>query len=132
MAVCYLGIGSNLGKRRDNILQALKQLKKTGEIKLEKRSRLYQTDPLGGPKQNKFLNAAVKIRTSLKPLPLLKTLKKIEKDLGRKRGLRFGPRPIDLDILLYGSKIIRQDGLVIPHPRMFEREFVLKPLREII
>lgn len=132
MVVCYLGIGSNLGNRRANIKKALDYLKKTKGIKLEKKSWIYETKPIGGPHQGKFLNAAVKIQTSLSPILLLRTLKKIEKTLGRTKTVRFGPRPIDLDILLYGNKIINQKDLVIPHPRMFEREFVLKPLREII
>jgi 2-amino-4-hydroxy-6-hydroxymethyldihydropteridine diphosphokinase len=78
------------------------------------------------------LNAAIKIKTSLSPASLLKTLKNIEKDLGRRKTLRFGPREIDLDILFYSDRVIKTKNLVVPHPRMFEREFVLKPLREII
>mgnify|MGYP001580373830 CR=1 FL=1 len=132
MVVCYLGIGSNLGNRSKNIKKALDYLAKTKDIKLEKFSRVYETQSQGGPPQCKFLNAAVKIKTSLSPQALLKTLKKIEKDLGRKKTVRFGPREIDLDILLYGDRIIKHNNLVIPHPRMFEREFVLRPLREII
>ncbi len=132
MVVCFLGVGSNLGNRRKNIKKALDYLSKTKGIKIEKSSRIYETEPLGGPTQGKFLNAAIKIKTSLTPALLLKTLKKIEKDLGRKKTVRFGPRHIDLDILFYANKIIKTRNLVIPHPRMFEREFVLKPLREII
>ncbi len=132
MAVCYLGVGSNLGDRRKNIKRALDYLSKTRGIKIEKSSRIYETAPVGGPRQGKFLNAALKIRTSLAPQILLKALKKIEKDLGRRKGVRFGPRTMDLDILLYADKAINTKGLVIPHPRMFEREFVLKPLREIL
>ncbi len=132
MVVCYLGVGSNLGNRRKNIKKALEYLAKTRGIKIEKTSRIYETEPVGGPAQDKFLNAAIKIKTSLTSCLLLKNIKKIEKDLGRKSTVRFGPREIDLDILLYGNKIIKRRGLVIPHPRMFEREFVLKPLREII
>jgi 2-amino-4-hydroxy-6-hydroxymethyldihydropteridine diphosphokinase len=132
MVVCYLGVGSNLGNRRKNIQKALDYLAKIKGIKIEKSSRIYETKALGGPAQRKFLNAAIKIRTSLRPQLLLVTLKKIEKDLGRKPTVRFGPRPIDLDILLYGNKIIKRKNLAIPHPRMFRREFVLRPLREII
>jgi len=132
MAVCYLGIGSNLGNRRENIKKALDYLKKTKGIKIEKSSRIYETDPIGGPVQGRFLNAAIKIKTSFTPCVLLKILKKIEKDLGRRKGVRFGPRQIDLDILLYGNKIIKRRDLVIPHLRMFTREFVLRPLREIV
>ena len=132
MVVCYLGIGSNLGNRRKNIKKALDYLAKTKGIKIEKTSRIYETEPVGGPAQRKFLNAAIKIKTSLTPQLFLKIIKKIEKDLGRRKTVRFGPREIDLDILLYGNKIIKRRDLTIPHPRMFEREFVLKPLREIV
>jgi 2-amino-4-hydroxy-6-hydroxymethyldihydropteridine diphosphokinase len=132
MIVSYLGIGSNLGERRENIKKALDLLSKTRGIKIEKSSRIYETLPQGGPKQGKFLNAAVKIKTTFLPHSLLKTLKKIEQDLGRKNTVRFGPRLIDLDILFYGNKIINRKDLKVPHPKMFEREFVLKPLREII
>jgi len=132
MVVCYLGVGSNLGNRRENIQKALDYLTRTKGIKIEKSSRIYETKPMGGPLQGKFLNAAIKIRTSLKPQLLLETLKKIEKDLGRKPTVRFGPRAIDLDILLYGNQTIKTKNLIIPHPRMFRRQFVLKPLREII
>jgi len=132
MVVCYLGIGSNLGNRRNNIKKALDYLAKTKGIKIEKTSRIYETEPVGGPAQRKFLNAAIKIKTSLTPQLFLKIIKKIEKDLGRRKTVRFGPREIDLDILLYGNKIIKRRDLTIPHPRMFEREFVLKPLREIV
>ena len=132
MVVCYLGVGSNLGNRRKNIKKALDYLAKTKCIKIEKASRIYETKAVGGVPQGKFLNAAVKIKTSLTPQLLLETLKKIEKDLGRKNTVRWGAREIDLDILLYGNKVIKRKNLVIPHPRMFAREFVLKPLREII
>ncbi len=132
MAVCYLAVGSNLGNRRNNIKKALDYLAKTKGIKIEKTSRIYETEPVGGPPQDKFLNAAIKIKTSLSPQLLLNNIKKIEKDLGRRKSVRWGPRQIDLDILLYANKIIKRKNLVIPHPRMFEREFVLKPLREII
>ena len=132
MVVCYLGVGSNLGKRSRNIKKALDYLVKTKDIKLEKVSRIYETQSQGGPPQGKFLNAAVKIKASLSPQTLLKALKKIEKDVGRKKTVRFGPREIDLDILLYADRTIKQKNLVVPHPRMFERDFVLMPLREII
>lgn len=132
MVICYLGAGSNLGNRRENIKKALDYLAKTRGVRIEKASRIYETEPVGGLAQNRFLNAAIKIQTSLTPQLLLKALKKIEKDLGRKKTVRWGPREIDLDILLYADKIIKRKNLIIPHPRMFEREFVLRPLREII
>ncbi len=132
-AVCYLGIGSNLGDRRKNIRMAIKKINSLLDTKVIRSSSLMETAPLGGPRgQPKFLNAAVKIRTSILPFQLLRELKTIEKELGRKRTIRFGPRPIDLDILFYHDRIIHTKTLHIPHPRMFEREFVLKPLSEVI
>ena len=101
--------------------------------KVLKQSPLIQTDPAGGPLgQPKFLNAALKINTGLSPLKLLKELKNIEKELGRKKSARNSARIIDLDILLYGDKVIRAKRLIIPHPRMFVRDFVIKPLMEVI
>ena len=132
MVVCYLAVGSNLGNRKKNIKKALDYLAKTKGIKIEKASRVYETEPVGGVPQGKFLNAAIKIKTSLTAQLLLKTVKNIEKDLGRRKTVHWGPREMDLDILLYGNKVIKRKNLVIPHPRMFVREFVLKPLREII
>jgi 2-amino-4-hydroxy-6-hydroxymethyldihydropteridine diphosphokinase len=127
-----LGIGSNLGDRRKNIKRAIELLSKTKGVKIHQVSRIYETEPVAGPPQGKFLNGAIKIKTILSAGGLLKVLKDIEKKLGRVRTIRYGPRTIDLDILLYGTKTINKKNLKIPHPRMFEREFVLKPLREII
>lgn len=132
MVICYLGIGSNLGDRRKNIKRAIELLSKTKGVKIHQVSRIYETEPVAGPPQGKFLNGAIKIKTILSAGGLLKVLKDIEKKLGRVRTIRYGPRTIDLDILLYGTKTINKKNLKIPHPRMFEREFVLKPLREII
>jgi len=133
MVICYIGVGSNLGNRRKNIAAALKEVNVLNHTKILKRSGLIKTDPVGGPKnQGKFLNGAVKIKTSLSAKALLSALKKIERRLGRKKSLRYAPRIIDLDILLYGDEIINTKQLVVPHPRMFERDFVLKPLAEII
>ncbi len=133
MVICYLGIGSNLGDRRKNIKLAVKKinsLKGTTAIKL---SGIIETKAVGGPRnQPKFFNAALKIKTGLSPLILLKNLKIIESELGRAKTVRWGPRAIDLDILFYGDKIVNRRQLKIPHPQVFEREFVLKPLREII
>ncbi|MFA5357140.1 MAG: 2-amino-4-hydroxy-6-hydroxymethyldihydropteridine diphosphokinase [Candidatus Omnitrophota bacterium] len=132
MTVCYLGLGSNLGDRSRNIKAALDHLNRTKGIKIEKISRIYETESQGGPPQGKYLNAAVRADISLPPGSLLKRLKKIEKDMGRKKGPRWGPREIDLDILFYGDKRIKRKGLTIPHPRIFEREFVLRPLKEVL
>ncbi|MBN2120414.1 MAG: 2-amino-4-hydroxy-6-hydroxymethyldihydropteridine diphosphokinase [Candidatus Omnitrophica bacterium] len=127
----YLGLGSNLGDRRKNIAQAIGFLKASNKLSVEKISRLIETIPQDGPPQGKFLNGAIKISTSLSAFNLLCFLQDVENKLGRARGVKNGPRTIDLDILLYDDKDIDKEGLRIPHPRMLEREFVLKPLLEI-
>lgn len=133
MVSCYLGIGSNLGDRRKNIRLALKKVNTLPNTKIVKVSKLRQTEPLGGPAgQLKFLNAVLRINTNLSVLTLLKRLKKIEKDLGRTKSVRYGPRTVDLDILLYGNRVINRKNLKVPHPKMFERKFVIKPLFEIL
>lgn len=133
LVICYLGIGSNLGERKKIIKAALGKLSKLKGTKIIKVSRIIETKPVGGPiVQGKFLNACIKIKTSLSPFSLLKNLKNIELELGRKKTLRWGPRSIDLDILLYGNKIIRQKDLKVPHPKILERAFVLKPLLEVL
>jgi len=133
MAFCYLGIGSNLGDRRKIIKSALKQISQIRKTRIIKVSQIIENDPVGGlSKQKKFLNAALKIRTQLTPVVLLRRLKKIEQDLGRKDRRRFYPRPIDLDILLYDNKTIKRKDLIVPHPRMFGRRFVLEPLAELL
>ena len=130
MAIVYLGIGSNMGDREKYIHDAL-ILFKEYNIQILKKSSLIETAPVGGPPQGKFLNAAVKAATRLRPHCLLDVLKKIEKKLGRQKTVRNGPRPIDIDILLYDNAVINTPTLTIPHPRMMERTFVLIPLREI-
>lgn len=133
MPVCYLGIGSNLGDKRKNLKSALKKINNLKSTKILKVSRFFNTKPEGGPKgQPDFLNGVIKIRTSLSPFELLKNLKKIEESLGRKKTVRNGPREIDLDILLYSDRIIKNKRLTIPHPRMFKRKFVKKPLWEVL
>jgi 2-amino-4-hydroxy-6-hydroxymethyldihydropteridine diphosphokinase len=133
MVICYLGVGSNLGNRQKNIKLALKKINDLEETRIIKSSRIFETEPVGSLRaQPKFLNSALKVETGLSATSLLENLKKIEKELGRVKTFRCGPRVIDLDILLYGDKIINKPGLNIPHPKMFEREFVLQPLREII
>lgn len=133
MATCYLGIGSNLGPRRKNIKSAIERLDALKSTKVIKASRLMESAPVGGPPgQGKFLNGALKIKTSLSPRMLLKALKGIESELGRKKGVRNGPRVIDLDILFYAERVIKARGLEIPHPKLFERDFVLKPLAEVV
>jgi 2-amino-4-hydroxy-6-hydroxymethyldihydropteridine diphosphokinase len=130
MSIVYIGIGSNLGDRKANCMRAIELLAGKG-IVVRKESSLYETDPWGDKNQPKFLNMAIEIETELKPRDLLDILDGIEKELGRKKSLKWGPRIIDLDILLFNSITIDQDDLKIPHPFMHERDFVLKPLYEI-
>ena len=133
MVICYLGVGSNLGNRRNNIKLATKLIRALKNTKIIKTSKLFESLPCGGPAgQPNYLNAALKISTNFSPLVLLNKLKKIENILGRILTVRFGPRAIDLDILLYGDKLMRNKFLIIPHPRMFDRDFVIKPLIEVL
>lgn len=125
----FLAFGSNIGYRRKNIEKAIAELKKRGihEIRL---SSYYETSPLG-PKQKQFINAAGIFKTNLTADELLKTLKDIEKILGRKKTLKWGPRNIDIDILFYSDIIIKNKNLIIPHKEIQNRLFVLYPLNEI-
>jgi len=133
MVICYLGIGSNLGDRNRNIKEAIKKINLLKDTQVMKISKIIETKPVGGvPAQGDFLNAALKMQTRIPPLKLLKDLKKIEKGLGRTKSAKDGPRVIDLDILFYGDRIINTKELKIPHPRLFARDFVLKPLSEVI
>jgi len=127
----YIGIGSNLGDRLKSIENAIAEIKSNPGIAVEKISSIIETAPIGGPRQGKYLNGVVKIKTEIEPYALLSILQNIENKLGRKRTIRNGPRTIDLDILLYDDKIINKPDLKVPHPRMLEREFVMKPLLEI-
>ena len=133
MAIVYLGVGSNLGDRAANIEKALMLLKEHEEIKVLAVSSFIETDPVGGEAQGKFLNGAIQIDTDLMPLDLLAQLKMIERRLGRVKSEEINaPRTLDLDILFYDDVVIVQGkSLAIPHPRLAERSFVLKPLLEI-
>ncbi len=131
MATAYLGIGSNLGNRRKNIHTAIEKLKSIKGVEVEKVSSIIETEPEGGPPQGKFLNCAIEIETGLSPFGLLRHLKKIEKELGRVKTVRNAPRVVDMDILTFGNKKINTPRLKIPHPRMHEREFVIRPLKEL-
>ena len=130
MAIAYLALGSNMGDRMKYIHWALQELKGQG-IKILKTSSIIETDPVGGPQQSKYLNGVVKIKTTLSPEELLLNTHKIEQRLGRIREVINGPRVIDIDILLYENIKLVSRRLVIPHPRMLEREFVMQPLKEI-
>lgn len=131
MPDCYIGIGSNLGDRRRNIILAVSKINQLKDTNVKSISSVIETLPVAGPAQGRFLNAAIKIETKLTPIRLLSRLQKIEAELGRKRAVKNGPRTIDLDILFFGDKKIKNKRLIVPHPRIKEREFVLTPLREL-
>lgn len=130
MSIVYIGIGSNLGNREKNCLHAIEFLEKKG-ITVKKMSSMYETKPWGVKDQPPFLNMAIEIETALKPKELLALLKDIEAEIGREESLRWGPRKIDLDILLFDNIVLNRNDLIIPHPLMHERDFVLRPLCEI-
>lgn len=125
----FIGIGANLGSVRENFVRAVKSIEKYA--RLVAASSLYESEPVGLEDQPKFTNAVVKVETELSPFELLDCLKAIEKEIGRKKTVRWGPRVIDLDIIFYEDFVINTDSLVIPHPRAHERRFVLEPLLEI-
>ncbi|MFU0782021.1 MAG: 2-amino-4-hydroxy-6-hydroxymethyldihydropteridine diphosphokinase [Thermoanaerobacterium thermosaccharolyticum] len=130
MTDTYMSIGSNVGDREGYLKSALNELTKNLVI-IEKVSPIYETEPVGYKEQGRFLNAVVQAKTELKPRELLKIINTVEKKLGRERLIRWGPRTIDIDILLYGDVTINDDDLKIPHERMWERAFVLVPLNDI-
>ena len=127
----YIGIGSNIGERERNLNCAIEMLNLAYEVEVTAVSSFINTTPIGYKEQPDFLNAAVEMITTLSAQKLLLVCQEIEKNLKRERIIRWGPRTIDLDILLYGDLILNEDNFTIPHPRMHEREFVLKPLTEI-
>jgi 2-amino-4-hydroxy-6-hydroxymethyldihydropteridine diphosphokinase len=129
--IAYLGLGSNVGDREEYIEQALFLLEKNPAISVSRHSSNYETEAEGGADMPFFINAAVEIRTKLSPHKLLEVCQEIETALGREREVEWGPRTIDIDILLYENEIVSEDKLQIPHPLLHERLFVLKPLREI-
>ncbi len=130
MPIIHLGIGSNLHDREGNCEKAIALLE-DNKIKVIKRSSMIETEPWGIEEQPRFINMAVEAETDLSPEELLKTLKKIEEDIGREPTLRWGPRSIDLDILFYDDLILKTRELEVPHVGIAERDFVLKPLAEI-
>ena len=126
MTLAYVGLGANLGDREATILRAATLIEAT------RVSRLRETEPWGLEDQPRFLNAVAELETPLQPRPLLELLLDVERRLGRERtGPRWGPRTIDLDLLLYGEEEIEEPGLTVPHPRLAERLFVLEPLAEL-
>ncbi|AOT72600.1 2-amino-4-hydroxy-6-hydroxymethyldihydropteridine diphosphokinase [Geosporobacter ferrireducens] len=131
MAKAYLGLGSNIGNRKENIEKALKILEAYKDIQITDVSSYYETDPVGYLEQDCFINIVVGIETSLQPKQLLSCCNEIENELKRKREIRWGPRTLDVDILLYENYLSQEEELTIPHPRMCERSFVMIPLYEI-
>ncbi|WP_018663715.1 2-amino-4-hydroxy-6-hydroxymethyldihydropteridine diphosphokinase [Heyndrickxia acidiproducens] len=129
--IAYLSLGSNIEPRLTYLQNAVKALQSTPGIELDKVSSIYETDPVGYTEQGNFLNMAVRIKTVFTALELLETCLSIEQQLGRERKIHWGPRTIDLDILLYNHENMKTEKLVLPHPRMHERAFVLVPLLEL-
>ena len=131
METAFISLGSNLDHPVKHILVAFDQIEKSSNITVGKISSLYRTRPVGPQNQNDYINAVVSIQTSLSPVELLSTLQRIEKKHKRKRSVKWGPRSLDLDILLYGTLVLKTKDLTIPHPELVNREFVLIPLVEI-
>lgn len=127
--VVYLALGTNLGDRLANLKQAIVAL--TPQLEVKSKSQVYETPPWGFENQPKFLNQVIKAKTYLDPEPLLRHLKRLEVALGRKESFLNGPRLIDIDILFYDDVVLEKPSLVIPHPRLHERGFVLLPLMDI-
>lgn len=132
MTDACIGLGSNLGESLRILIAAGTAIGNLPETAVTKRSAIYASEPIGPGTQNRYLNAAIRIDTSLDPRALLEALQTIEIDSGRIRGERWGPRTLDLDILLYGGESIAETDLEIPHPRIRERNFVLAPLRDLL
>jgi len=126
----YLSLGSNIGKRLRNLQTAIKRLREIG-FDIIKSSAIYKTDAWGVTDQPNFLNLILKGKTKLSPKELLKEIKRIEKEIGRKPTKKWGPRVIDIDILFYDKKVFKSNVLTIPHPQLHKRAFVLIPLKEI-
>ena len=133
MTRAFIGLGANLGDRERSLRRALELLAAEPKLELVRVSAFRETEPVGLTEQPRFLNAAAEVETALRPRQLLDRLLAIERRLGRRRdeGPRFGPRPIDLDLLLYGDETVEEPGLSVPHPRLAERRFALEPLAEL-
>lgn len=127
----YLSIGSNMGDKRKNLLDAIENISKLENTKVIKSSKILETEPFGYLEQDNFLNACLEVRTLMTAQEFLKEILDIELKMGRVREIKWGPRIIDIDILFYDKDIIEEDNLAVPHPWICEREFVLEPLSEI-
>jgi 2-amino-4-hydroxy-6-hydroxymethyldihydropteridine diphosphokinase len=131
-ADAYIALGSNRGDREFNLLRAVAEIGKLPGCRVTGLSGFYETSPVGVVDQPSFYNGVLRLATELPPRELLERLLHIEKEVfGRIRTVQWGPRPIDLDLLLYGSEIVEEEGLIVPHPRMAERRFVLQPLCDL-
>jgi len=130
-ATAYLALGSNLGDRLQTLRRAAELLDAVDGIEVARSSRVYETEPVGPP-QPAYLNAVLEVVTTLEPRALLEAALRVETELGRVRGERWGPRTLDVDVLLYDECEIDEPDLVVPHPRIHERGFVLVPLRELV
>ncbi|RCW41382.1 2-amino-4-hydroxy-6-hydroxymethyldihydropteridine diphosphokinase [Paenibacillus prosopidis] len=128
----YIALGSNMGEREQLLQEAIDLIDAHEHIEVARVSGIYETDPVGYTDQPAFLNMALAVRTELQPLLLLRQLLSFEQQLGRIRQIRWGPRTIDLDLLLYHNVRMDQEELTLPHPRMMERSFVLVPLNDVI
>jgi 2-amino-4-hydroxy-6-hydroxymethyldihydropteridine diphosphokinase len=128
--ICYIGIGSNLGNALKNCQYAIKSISRAKEIEIIKVSSFYKTEPIGIENQNLFINAVVEIKTTLSARNLFQNLQNIEKEMGRKKEVKGGPRIIDLDLLFYGQEVIQDADMIVPHPEIQKRRFVLEPLCE--
>lgn len=132
MPIAFIGVGSNLGDRKKNLQKAQETLARISGIHTLCSSGIYETEPVGGPSQGNYYNAVFRIETELSPRQLLDELLSVEKELGRKRsGVKDEPRVLDLDLLFYDDWIIQEPGLVVPHPRLTNRVFVLRPLMDL-
>jgi len=125
----FVALGSNLGDRRRHLEEAVRAMRRTSEV--AKISSLFESDPVGGPLQDRYLNAVVELRTAFSAFRLLQVLGELERAAGRVRTVRFGPRTLDLDLLWWNGEALRSDVLTLPHPRAHERRFVLEPWAEI-
>ncbi|MDQ1534907.1 MAG: 2-amino-4-hydroxy-6-hydroxymethyldihydropteridine diphosphokinase [Actinomycetota bacterium] len=130
-ARAYLALGSNLGDRARQLQTAVDSLAAAPKVTVVAASSVYETDPVGGPEQGRFLNAVVALDTELAPRELLAVAQSLEADAGRVRVERWGPRTLDVDVLLVGDAVVAEPDLVVPHPRMWERGFVLAPLHDV-
>ncbi len=127
----YLALGSNLGERAGHLRAAVDALASTPEVTVVAVSSVYETDPVGGPDQGRYLNAVVALDTALTPRELLALAQRLEAAAHRVRAQRWGPRTLDADVLLVGDVVVSEPDLVVPHPRMWERGFVLAPLHDV-